>query len=312
MRLPLIDGQGNFGSVDGDAPAAMRYTEVRLAARRGLAARGSRQGHRRLPGQLRQFRARAGGAAGALSQSPGQRRRRHRRRHGDQYPAAQSRRGDRRLRGADRQSGALDRGLDRHHSGSGFPDRRHHFGPPGHPRRLPSRPRLHHDARQGRVRDPARRARGDRHFRNSLSGEQGASGRAHRRTGARQEARGHLGAARRIRPRRLPRGDRNAPRRGARRGAQPALPLHRAAILVRRQHGGARQRPAAGDEPEGSAAAVHRLPRGGDLPAHQASARQGARSRPCPGRSRHRGRQYRRSDQSSFAPPRTPTRRARR
>ncbi|HET7851094.1 MAG TPA: DNA gyrase subunit A [Pseudolabrys sp.] len=31
MRLPLVDGQGNFGSVDGDPPAAMRYTEVRLA-----------------------------------------------------------------------------------------------------------------------------------------------------------------------------------------------------------------------------------------------------------------------------------------
>jgi DNA gyrase subunit A len=30
MRYPLVDGQGNFGSVDGDAPAAMRYTEVRL------------------------------------------------------------------------------------------------------------------------------------------------------------------------------------------------------------------------------------------------------------------------------------------
>ena len=30
MRYPLIDGQGNFGSIDGDAPAAMRYTEVRL------------------------------------------------------------------------------------------------------------------------------------------------------------------------------------------------------------------------------------------------------------------------------------------
>ena len=30
MRLPLIDGQGNFGSVDGDPAAAMRYTEVRL------------------------------------------------------------------------------------------------------------------------------------------------------------------------------------------------------------------------------------------------------------------------------------------
>jgi DNA gyrase subunit A len=31
MRLPLIDGQGNFGSVDGDPPAAMRYTEARRA-----------------------------------------------------------------------------------------------------------------------------------------------------------------------------------------------------------------------------------------------------------------------------------------
>ncbi|MCH2396355.1 MAG: DNA gyrase subunit A [Oceanibaculum sp.] len=31
MRLPLIDGQGNFGSMDGDPPAAMRYTEARLA-----------------------------------------------------------------------------------------------------------------------------------------------------------------------------------------------------------------------------------------------------------------------------------------
>lgn len=31
LRLPLIDGQGNFGSIDGDSPAAMRYTESRLA-----------------------------------------------------------------------------------------------------------------------------------------------------------------------------------------------------------------------------------------------------------------------------------------
>ncbi|MCX6813929.1 MAG: DNA gyrase subunit A [Candidatus Azambacteria bacterium] len=32
LRYPLINGQGNFGSVDGDSPAAMRYTEVRLTA----------------------------------------------------------------------------------------------------------------------------------------------------------------------------------------------------------------------------------------------------------------------------------------
>src|SRR4030081_997419 len=30
LRYPLVDGQGNFGSVDGDPPAAMRYTEARL------------------------------------------------------------------------------------------------------------------------------------------------------------------------------------------------------------------------------------------------------------------------------------------
>ena len=31
VRYPLIDGQGNFGSVDGDSAAAMRYTEIRMA-----------------------------------------------------------------------------------------------------------------------------------------------------------------------------------------------------------------------------------------------------------------------------------------
>ena len=35
LRYPLIDGQGNFGSIDGDPPAAMRYTEVRMSRHRG-------------------------------------------------------------------------------------------------------------------------------------------------------------------------------------------------------------------------------------------------------------------------------------
>ena len=34
MRYELVDGQGNFGSIDGDAPAAMRYTEARMAGHR--------------------------------------------------------------------------------------------------------------------------------------------------------------------------------------------------------------------------------------------------------------------------------------
>ncbi len=100
MSLPLIDGQGNFGSIDGDMPAAMRYTESRLAkAARSLLDDidedtvdfvdnydGARQGAER--------------AAGALSEPAGQWRRRHRRRHGHQYPAAQSLRSDRRRAGA--------------------------------------------------------------------------------------------------------------------------------------------------------------------------------------------------------------------
>ena len=47
MRYPLIDGQGNFGSVDGDPPAAMRYTEARMTRDHRGAARRHRQQHRR-------------------------------------------------------------------------------------------------------------------------------------------------------------------------------------------------------------------------------------------------------------------------
>jgi DNA gyrase subunit A len=36
MRYPLVDGQGNYGSIDGDSPAAMRYTEARMAATASL------------------------------------------------------------------------------------------------------------------------------------------------------------------------------------------------------------------------------------------------------------------------------------
>ena len=56
MRVPLIDGQGNFGSVDGDMAAAMRYTESRLTKIAQLLLDDHRQGHRRFPGQLRRFR----------------------------------------------------------------------------------------------------------------------------------------------------------------------------------------------------------------------------------------------------------------
>ena len=39
LRYPLIDGSGNFGSIDGDSPAAMRYTETRLSTFAGMLLR---------------------------------------------------------------------------------------------------------------------------------------------------------------------------------------------------------------------------------------------------------------------------------
>ena len=73
MRLPLIDGHGNFGSPD-DPPAAMRYSECRMAAGRDADDRRHRRGHRRLQAQLRQPRVRAGRAAGGVPQPARQRR----------------------------------------------------------------------------------------------------------------------------------------------------------------------------------------------------------------------------------------------
>jgi DNA gyrase subunit A len=52
MGLMLLDGQGNFGSMDGDPPAAMRYTEIRMDHPAEALLGGYRQGYGRVPGQL--------------------------------------------------------------------------------------------------------------------------------------------------------------------------------------------------------------------------------------------------------------------
>ena len=93
MRYILIDGQGNFGSVDGDAPAAMRYTEVRLTrlSEELLGDDIEKDTVDWAPnydGSLQ----RAVGVARPVPEPAGQRFFRHRRRDGDQHPAAQPRR----------------------------------------------------------------------------------------------------------------------------------------------------------------------------------------------------------------------------
>ena len=73
MRVPLIDGQGNFGSVDGDPPAAMRYTEARRAKIAHALTEDIDKDTVEFQDNYDGTRARAGGAAGALSQCAGQR-----------------------------------------------------------------------------------------------------------------------------------------------------------------------------------------------------------------------------------------------
>ena len=97
MRVPLIDGQGNFGSVDGDPPAAMRYTEARLAQGRATCCSTTSTRTRSISSRTTTRRESEPQVLPArfpnLLVNGAQR---HRGRHGDQHPAAQSRRGDRR------------------------------------------------------------------------------------------------------------------------------------------------------------------------------------------------------------------------
>ena len=89
IRYMLVDGQGNFGSVDGDGAAAMRYTEARMAKLTLRPAGRHREGHGGLLPQLRRNPHAARGAAQPLPQPAGERLQRHCRGHGHQHPAPQ-------------------------------------------------------------------------------------------------------------------------------------------------------------------------------------------------------------------------------
>ena len=199
LRYLLIDGQGNFGSVDGDNPAAMRYTECRLSKIAASLLARYRQGNGRLRSELRRQGAGAAGAAGARAEPVDQRFGRHRGRDGDQYSAAQPRRSDRRLHDAVAQSAGEHRRADRADSGARFSDRGNHLRHRRRARRLSHRARPGGDAREGALRrDRQGHAFGDHHRRAAVPGEQARAARAHRRDGQRKAHRGHLGHPRRI------------------------------------------------------------------------------------------------------------------
>ena len=140
QRYPLVDGQGNFGNIDGDNPAAMRYTECKLTVAAQLLLEGHRRGRRRLAPHLRRAGHRAGGAARRLSQPPGQRRHRHRGGHGHLHPAAQRPRADRRLPRAAAAAGGDHRRADGARRRPRLPHRRGDRRAPAPPCWTPTRP----------------------------------------------------------------------------------------------------------------------------------------------------------------------------
>ena len=123
-RYPLVDGQGNFGNIDGDNAAAYRYTEARLTEVARSAARRHRRRRGRLPPQLRRRLAGAGRAAGGVPEPARQRLARDRRRHGDRDPAAQCRRTVRGGAASDRAAEGAKPHAAQIRARSGFPDRR--------------------------------------------------------------------------------------------------------------------------------------------------------------------------------------------
>ena len=223
MRHPLVDGQGNFGSVDGDPPAAMRYTEVRLArlAEEMLGTTSDKETVD-LDAELRRHLNEPLGAAGEVPEPARQRLVRHRRRHGDQHPAAQPRRGLDALHGAasTTRKSTIDELMKLMH-GPGFPDRRHHRWDARGSGRRTDRPRLGADAGARTIEDT--RGKGDQ--RRIIVSElpyqvnKAALVETIAELVQREEDRGDLGPARRVRPRRHPRRRRAQARRACRRSS---------------------------------------------------------------------------------------------
>jgi DNA gyrase subunit A len=249
MGLMLVDGQGNFGSVDGDMPASMRYTEARMApGRRGAAGR-YRQGHRRFPAELRREGAGAdvlpsripnllvngagGIAVGMATNIPPHN-------LGEIVDAC---------RGAAGRSEYLRRRAAGHRSRPRLPDRRRDHGPHRAAQCAARRPRLGHVRGKASIETIRKDREAIVVTELPYQVNKADPDRAHRRNGAREADRGHLRRPRRIRPRGHADGDRAEARRVGRRDPEPAVSLHRHADVVRRQHAGPEPRPSRADGP---------------------------------------------------------------
>ena len=281
MRHMLVDGQGNFGSVDGDNAAAMRYTEIRLAkiAHEMLADidketvdfgpnyDGSEKEPLVLPTRLPNLLVNGSGgiAVGMATNIP---------------PHNLNEVVDACLHLL-KNPQAHDRRADGDHPGARLPDRRHHLRPERRARGLPHRPRQGRDARQVPLRGHRQgRAAVDHRRRDPVPGEQEDAARAHRRARPRKEDRRHQPHPGRVRQVGHAGGDRAQARRSARGGAEQPVQADAAAGHLRHEHGGPDRRPAASVQPEDADRGLPGPPaRGGHAP-HRVRAAQGARTRP--------------------------------
>ena len=207
MRYLLVDGQGNFGSVDGDPPAAYRYTEARLEA---LAEEMMGDLDKETVDYVPNFdetteeptvlpttfpnllvNGSTGIAVGMATNIPPH----NMREVIDGVIAVIEQRGQ----SKDARLKAVLKTIP----GPDFPTGGFIVGRHGHLPRLYDRPRRHHAAREGDDRGIEEGRQGlHRHHGDSVSGQQEAAPREHRGPRPREDDRGHLRSARRIGPRR--------------------------------------------------------------------------------------------------------------
>ena len=183
LRYPLVDGQGNFGSIDGDPPAAMRYTEARLAKIAHEMLQDidketvdfvpnfdeSLEEPTVLPARVPNLliNGSAGIAVGMATNIPPHNLTEVSRRPGHA--------------GRQPRDTPIEK-LMKVVTGPDFPTAGYIYGDGRHPRGVHHRPRHHHPARQGPRREAPRRARSHHHHRAALPGEQGQPHREDRRS----------------------------------------------------------------------------------------------------------------------------------
>ena len=298
LRYPLIDGQGNFGSVDGDPAAAYRYTEARLT-RIAIAMledidKNTVDFQSNFDDRLREptvlpskipnllVNGSSGIAVGMATNIPPHNLREVAKAVELLIDSPDSSIADLRkvIKGPDFPTGAFIYGREgikeAYETGRGRVD---HAGPG------PDRGEGDH------------RPLPDRGDRDPLPGQQGEPGQGHRRAGDGEEDRGHQRGERRVRQGRHAGRHRPQARCHPQRGAEPALQAHHDAVHLRRHHARPRQGRAQGHEPEGAARALHRAPPRDHRPADPVRPRRGAGAGAHPRRPQDRRRQHRRGHQ---------------